>query len=93
MRPSTNRDFPKLEWGVIAEDFDEDGDWDLFVTHLGNETNTLYLNDEGLFFDSTDALGLGAVKPGIHRLRRRTLRLRRRRPARPYGCQRPRQSR
>ena len=53
--------FPEAGMGVIAEDFDEDGDWDLFVTHLGNETNTLYLNDEGLFFDSTDALGLGAV--------------------------------
>ena len=36
--------------GVAAEDFDEDGDIDLFLTHLLGETNTLYVNDGGGFF-------------------------------------------
>ena len=31
--------------GVTAGDFDNDGDEDLFMTHLITETNTLYLND------------------------------------------------
>ncbi len=37
--------------GVAAGDFDEDGDEDLFMTHLMDETNTLYLNGGGGFFD------------------------------------------
>ncbi len=31
--------------GTVAADFDNDGDEDLFLTHLTKETNTLYLND------------------------------------------------
>ena len=48
--------------GVDAADFDGDGDEDLFVTHLVDETNTLYVNDgNGWFDDATVPAGLGAV--------------------------------
>jgi enediyne biosynthesis protein E4 len=46
--------------GVDAVDVDGDGDFDLFLTHLTFETNTLYLNDgSGLFTDATLTSGLG----------------------------------
>ena len=46
--------------GVTAGDYDGDGDPDLFMTHLINETNTLYQNDgTGLFSDVSVAAGLG----------------------------------
>jgi hypothetical protein len=48
--------------GVSAGDFDEDGDEDLFLTHLKKETNTLYVNSgRAQFRDQTDRYGLGAV--------------------------------
>ncbi len=48
--------------GVDAGDFDNDGDPDLFVTHLEGETNTLYLNDgAGVFEDYSLPTGLGAA--------------------------------
>lgn len=48
--------------GVTAGDFDNDGDEDLFVTHLAKETNTLYRNDgRGSFLDSTTQLGLAHI--------------------------------
>ncbi len=51
--------------GVAAADFDEDGDVDLFVTHLMGETNTLYRNDgDAGFLDVTAPTGLGAVSRG-----------------------------
>jgi hypothetical protein len=38
--------------GIVAADFDGDGDDDLFLTHLSGETNTLYVNDgSGVFED------------------------------------------
>jgi len=47
--------------GVAAGDFDEDGDPDLFMTHLTGETNTLYVNNgEGWFEDRTIATALAA---------------------------------
>jgi len=45
--------------GVAAIDVEDDGDLDLFVTHLRDETNTLYRNERGLFTDHTGPLGLG----------------------------------
>ena len=46
--------------GVDAGDFDNDGDEDLFMTHLTTETNTLYVNDgNGLFEDRSALSGLG----------------------------------
>ena len=46
--------------GVDAGDFDNDGDEDLFMTHLTSETNTLYVNNgTGLFEDHSAVSGLG----------------------------------
>jgi hypothetical protein len=48
--------------GVTAEDFDDDGDIDLFITNLAGETNTLLVNLGGANFeDRTDEYRLGAV--------------------------------
>ena len=47
--------------GVDAADFDNDGDPDLFMTHLMGETNTLYVNmGDGLFEDKTIEYGLAS---------------------------------
>jgi len=47
--------------GVTVGDYDNDGDVDLFMTHLIKETNTLYVNNgKAQFFDGTDRAGLGA---------------------------------
>ncbi len=45
--------------GVMAFDFENDEDLDLFVTHLRDETNTLFINEHGLFEDITARTGLG----------------------------------
>jgi hypothetical protein len=47
--------------GISAQDYDADGDIDLFVTHLSAQTNTLYKNDgRGGFDDATDQARLGS---------------------------------
>ncbi len=48
--------------GVDADDFDDDGDDDLFMTHIMEETNTLFVNDgTGIFEDRTSAAGLASI--------------------------------
>lgn len=50
--------------GVDAGDFDEDGDEDIFVTHLMEETNTLYVNQGGAVFDDR-TFESGLVSKGV----------------------------
>ena len=46
--------------GIDAADFDADGDEDLFMAHLNEETNTLFVNDgRGGFDDRSAFSGLG----------------------------------
>ena len=47
--------------GVQGVDCDEDGDLDLFMSHIRNETNTFYRNDGGNFTDTTVLTGLAAA--------------------------------
>ena len=48
--------------GIAAGDFDPDGMVDLLLTHLRGESNTLYRNEGGGFFeDVTAGAGLAAV--------------------------------
>ena len=52
---------PEASMGVSAGDFDNDGDEDLFMTHLTTEGNNLYVNDgSGLFQDRSAPSGLGS---------------------------------
>ncbi len=47
--------------GVAAGDIEGDGDLDIFVTNLQNQTNTLYINDGKLGFeDASSARGVAA---------------------------------
>ncbi|MEE3234432.1 MAG: CRTAC1 family protein [Candidatus Latescibacterota bacterium] len=46
--------------GVDAGDYDNDGDFDLYVTHFFTETNTLYNNNNARFTDVTTTAGLAA---------------------------------
>ena len=51
---------PEAGMGVAGIDIDNDGDLDLFMSHLRNESNTFYLNDGGVFEDTTATMGLAA---------------------------------
>ena len=55
-----NRDgSPEAGMGVLAEDLDGDSKTDLFMTHLRNESNTLYRNlGGGHFTDATARAGV-----------------------------------
>ncbi|MDH3525425.1 MAG: CRTAC1 family protein [Acidobacteriota bacterium] len=56
---------PEGSMGIAAADFDSDLDVDLFVTHLTEETNTLYANDGGGYFtDVTSSAGLAVPSRG-----------------------------
>ncbi len=46
--------------GVAAVDINEDGQLDLFMSHLRGETNTFYLNRGDWFDDVTPTMGLAA---------------------------------
>ncbi len=51
---------PEAGMGVDAGDFDDDGDEDLFLTHLTTEGNNLYVNDgSGMFRDESAPSRLG----------------------------------
>ncbi|MFN0111173.1 MAG: CRTAC1 family protein [Blastocatellia bacterium] len=50
---------PEAGMGVDAADFDANGTEDIFITHLMDETNTLFVNlGKGLFEDRTPEAGL-----------------------------------
>ncbi len=46
--------------GVAVADLGDDGHLDLFLTHLRNQSNTLYVNRDGYFDDLTARAGLSA---------------------------------
>ena len=51
---------PEASMGIASGDVNQDGLADLLLTHLDQETNTLYLNQgDGLFNDQTASSGLG----------------------------------
>ena len=52
---------PEAGMGVQWVDVDQDGDLDLFMTHLRRETNTFYMNRRGRFTDKTNATGMNAT--------------------------------
>lgn len=49
---------PEAGMGIICEDFDHDGDFDLLITHFHGESNTFYRNHGTYFEDETAAVGL-----------------------------------
>ncbi len=51
---------PEAGMGVAAVDIDNDGDEDLFLTHLNGESNTFYINEKGWFRDTSAVMGLVA---------------------------------
>ena len=80
---------PEAGMGVDAGDFDDDGDEDLFMTHLTTEGNNLYVNDgSGMFRGRERGVAAGAGQPALHRLGLGVVRLRQRRAARRHGRQR-----
>jgi len=55
---------PEAGMGIAAADIDADGDEDLLITHLHEETNTLYVNLGGAFDDRTAVAGLASPSIG-----------------------------
>jgi hypothetical protein len=52
---------PESSMGIEIGDLDGDGLADIYLTHLDEQTNTLYRNlGQGMFMDVTDSAGLGA---------------------------------
>jgi hypothetical protein len=64
---AVNRDgHPEASMGIDAGDLDNDGDEDLFMTHLLWETNTLFVNDgRAMFEDRTARSRLGPLSKGL----------------------------
>ncbi len=50
---------PEAGMGVQWVDVNQDGWFDLFMTHIRRETNTFYMNRKGRFRDMTNMTGLG----------------------------------
>ena len=51
--------------GIAAVDLEDDGDVDLFLSHLHEETNTFYLNRDGIFDDATARVGLAVPSTNL----------------------------
>ena len=50
----------KAGMGVAAADYDDDGDTDLLVVNMEQQTDSFFRNEGGYFVDATRAVGLGA---------------------------------
>jgi hypothetical protein len=50
---------PKAGMGTDAVDIDDDGDVDILVVNLANETDSFYRNEGAFFLDETAMIGLG----------------------------------
>jgi len=52
--------------GIASADFDDDGNWDLFVTNFFNESNTIYTQFSGeIFGDSSQQAGIREPSLGM----------------------------
>ncbi len=73
---------PEASMGVDAADFDNDGDEDIYMTHLPAEGNNLYVNRRRRPVRGPQrAIGARTAQPRAQRLRHRLVRLRQRRLA------------